>query len=426
MEEASRKHCKIATNIRELVIYPFGRWRDEHATRVQKSQDDLMSRVKAHDKQAELVKKYKSQYFNKCRLVGDLEEEEKLAFKEPAKVDEPTGDRPVAPIVKVQEPDSEEDEPVEIGDQIYSPDQIKKILTHMMENIHRGETKVPILGTYQNVSTGADIVDYLQKYMSATSTAQAEKIGQDLVTQGFLRLVGNVGKMFANSSRMHYQWRPKAFQLTGLPEKKRTLERSGTVASALSLDSIDSPLVGTVNDYIAAWNPYNKDPNETPAARLRREEREADERYKTGVKQLDLMRCSLEEAIIDHLKFMERCELDRLKAIKAVILDFSGAISNVIPSLQSTVDKMMLFQETIQPAGDLRYFLENYRTGSFVPRVQIYDNYSKNVGGMAFVVLNRKTFTNASRPNIRCRPRSSCQGRQEASARHCQHSPLFS
>jgi len=114
---------------------------------------------------------------------------------------------------------------------------------------------------------------------------------------------------------------------------------------------------------------------------LRREQREADERYKAAVKKLDLLRCSLEELIIHHLQFMEKCELDRLKAIKAVILDFSGAISNVIPSLQSTVDKMMLFQETIQPLGDLRYLLENYRTGSFVPKVQIYDNYSKNVGG---------------------------------------------
>ena len=85
--------------------------------------------------------------------------------------------------------------------------------------------------------------------------------------------------------------------------------------------------------------------------------------------------------MIDHLKFMERCELDRLKAIKSVILDFSGAISNVIPSLQSTVDSMMLFQETVQPLGDLRYLLENYRTGSFFPKVQTYENYYNSVDG---------------------------------------------
>ena len=70
---------------------------------------------------------------------------------------------------------------------------------------------------------------------------------------------------------------------------------------------------------------------------------------------------------------MERCELDRLRAIKAVILDFSGAISNVVPSLRSTVDNMMLFQETVQPLADLRYMLENYRTGPFVPKVITYE-----------------------------------------------------
>jgi hypothetical protein len=32
--------------------------------------------------------------------------------------------------------------------------------------------------------------------------------------------------------------------------------------------------------------------------------------------------------------------------------------------------------------GDLRYLLENYRTGIFVPRVQIYENYYNNVDGM--------------------------------------------
>ena len=85
--------------------------------------------------------------------------------------------------------------------------------------------------------------------------------------------------------------------------------------------------------------------------------------------------------MVDYLKFMERCELDRLKAIKAVVLDFSGAISNVVPSLRSTVDQMMLYQETIQPLGDLRYFLENYRTGAFVPRVQPYENYYGSVDG---------------------------------------------
>ena len=46
----------------------------------------------------------------------------------------------------------------------------------------------------------------------------------------------------------------------------------------------------------------------------------------------------------------------------------------------------MLYQETVQPAGDLRYLLENYRTGSFVPRVQVYDNYYNHVDEQTYGV----------------------------------------
>jgi hypothetical protein len=384
MEAAASNHKKIASNIRELVVNPFGRWCEAHAARVQNSQDDLQSRIKIHDRQADAVRKFRSQYYNKCRLVEDLEEEDKLAFQDPqSEAAQTQSPKSKVPTIQMTAPEDSDEDPIDLGDETYQPDQIKKILTHMLNTIKLGEVKVPILGTYQNCSNGADLTEYIQKHMAATSVSYAERIGQDLVDNGFLRLVGNVGNAFANSSRMNYQWKTKAFTVTGLPEKKQPLARSSTGISIASNDNVtpDSP-VGVVGEYLSGWNPLNNQyPNETPSDRLRREARESDERYKASVKKLDSLRCNLEEAMIDHLKFMERCELDRLKAIKAVILDFSGAVSNVIPSLQSTVDKMMLFQETVQPLGDLRYMLENYRTGPFVPRVTTYENYYNSVDG---------------------------------------------
>jgi hypothetical protein len=387
MGEASRNHRKIASNIRELVVNPFARWCDQHASRVQNSQDDLQGRIKAHDRQAETVRQYRSQYYNKCRRVEDLDEEEKLAFQDPqvaALTDSPKPSILPVPSIKIEEDD--DPEPIDIGDETYQPEQVKKILTHILNNVPLGETKVPILGTYQNVTTGAEITEYIQRHLGATSVAYAERIGQDMVTHGFLRLIGNVGNTFANSSKMKYQWRPKVFQITGIPEKKTNLlSRSSTI---MSTGSDGSPVIGDkISEYMGQWNPLNNQyPNETPAEKLRREAREADERYKASVRKLDGLRCSLEEAMIEHMKFMERCELDRLKAIKSVILDFSGAISNVIPSLQSTVDNMMLFQETVQPLSDLRYLLENYRTGNFFPKVTTYENYYNNVDEQAFGV----------------------------------------
>ncbi|KAF1357993.1 rho-GTPase-activating protein-like protein [Lizonia empirigonia] len=387
MESAASNHKKIASNIRELVINPFGRWCESHAARVQTSQDDLQSRIKIHDRQADAVRKFRSQYYNKCRLVEDLEEEDKLAFQDPQS-EVLASPKAKVPTIKMTEPEENEEEPIDLGDETYQPEQIKKILGHMLDNIKIAEVKVPIIGTYQNCSSGADITEYIQKHLGATSVSYAERIGQDMVTHGFLRLIGNVGNAFANSSRMNYQWKTKVFTLTGVPEKKTPLARAGTAASTMSNDSftVDSP-GGVVQEYLQGWNPLNNQyPNETPPERLRREARESDERYKAAVKKLDSLRCNLEEAMIHHLKFMERCELDRLKAIKAVILDFSGAISNVIPSLQSTVDKMMLFQETVQPLGDLRYMLENYRTGPFVPKVTTYENYYNSVDEQTFGV----------------------------------------
>ncbi|KAJ3502612.1 hypothetical protein NM208_g16690 [Fusarium decemcellulare] len=384
MQDAARNHHRIAQSIRDLVVNPFSRWCDAHEARLQDSQDELQLRIKAHDRQAEAVKKLRSVYFNKCRLVEDLEEENKLAFQEPE--NSPKQNQNI-PEIKVQphkeEAPEEEDELYEIGDDTYQPEQVKKILSQMLSTIKMGETKVPILGTYLNTSAGSDIVEYLQRSMGNISVAYAERIGQDLISSGFLRLIGNVGSTFANSSKMFYQWRPKAFQMAGVPEKK-SINRTFSLASTGS-EGGDSPVVGTVSEYLSNWNVLNNShPNETPSQRMQREAREADDKYRAGVRKLDELRCELEESIFLHLKFLERCELDRLKAVKTVILDFSGTIGNVIPSLQSTVDQMMLFQETIQPQGDLRYLLETYRTGSFVPKVVVYENYYNKVDEQTF------------------------------------------
>lgn len=377
MIEAEKNHQKISSNIRDLVVAPFGRWADQHEKRITNSQEVLQAAIKEHSKQLALVKKLRSQYFNKCRLVEDLEEENKLAFQDPD-VGSPSQQPRPPTIVLPDNTEEFEPEPIELGEQLYLPDQLKKLLTHMLETIKIGEAKVPILGTYQNTSTGANIVEYIQKHLNAPNVGAAEKVGQDMVDNGLLRLVGNVGSTFANSSKMNYQWRSKVFQVAGIPEKKKPLLRVTSLGPA-SDDSSDSP---TVAELLSGWNPLNNPyPNETPGEKLRREAREADERYKASAKKLDRLRCSLEEEMIDYMKFMERCELDRLKAIKAVVLDFSGAVSNVIPALRSTVDQMMLYQETIQPVGDLRYLLENYRTGVFVPRVQPYENYYGSVDG---------------------------------------------
>ena len=156
MIEASRNHQKIANNIRELVVAPFRRWSEQHEYRVGASHDNLQARIKEHTKQVELAKKLRSTYFNKCRVLEDLEEENKLAFQDP----DTSPKLKATPKIILPTEEEPEEEPVELGDRIFSPEEIKKILVHMLNNIRIGEAKVPIIGTYQNTSTGADIVEY--------------------------------------------------------------------------------------------------------------------------------------------------------------------------------------------------------------------------------------------------------------------------
>jgi hypothetical protein len=104
---------------------------------------------------------------------------------------------------------------------------------------------------------------------------------------------------------------------------------------------------------------------------------------------------------------MERCELDRLKAVKSgiptslmrltlVLLDLAASLSNIIPGIQASVDNMLLYQETIQPEKDLRFIIESYRTGEFVPKVLIYENYFNSAEGSHLINAS------LSRPIIRC------------------------
>src|SRR5437762_6176243 len=63
-----------------MVIRPFGRWSADHLTRMNHSHDELQAHVKLYDRQVAECKKMRQTYYNKCRLLEDLEEETNLAF----------------------------------------------------------------------------------------------------------------------------------------------------------------------------------------------------------------------------------------------------------------------------------------------------------------------------------------------------------
>lgn len=200
----------------------------------------------------------------------------------------------------------------------YPPGKLKQILEKALEEVPMKDVKVTLLGTYPNCTSGDVLVQYIQKNLGATTVSAAERIGQDLVGHGFLRLIGNVGSTFANSSKMNYQWRPKAFEMGN-----KSLQRKSTILEDEDPLSPESATTGVIGEMFSKYLSTPR-PGETVAQKMKREATEADERYKNGVIKLDLIRCNLEEAMMDHLKFMERCEMDRLKAIKSGKLSYDN------------------------------------------------------------------------------------------------------
>lgn len=411
MGEEGNHHVVVAENIRKMVIQPFRKWADEHKQRVDFSYNFLRTQVDNYSKKGTEAQKSQSQYFNKCRVydiarredeVEKMQEEVRAATEshipsaaDPSNPASTTHDSAATPSSPDPQHQSLETEPsttnghtnnhedddyeeVTLGGFEYNNSELKLLLSQMLHEIPQNDVKIPIIGTYDHVSTGSDIVVWLTKNPTAGSVAVAEKFGQDLIQNGFLRLVGQVGSKFLNSSVQKYQWKKLAFVRAGLAEP--TVERKGTdLISSMAGEYLPDSISSSISNYL-----NNPNPNETQVEKLEREVKELDKKCYEAVTRYDDARMLLEEMIVRHFNFMQRCETDRLKAIKVVMLDFTAAISNKVVGLKSTIDKYLLYQESIVPERDLRYLVELYKTGTFSPQAPCYDNYYAPSKGWTF------------------------------------------
>lgn len=135
-----------------MVIRPFGRWTTDHLNRVNHSHDELQSQVKLYDRQVAESKKLRQTYYNKCRLLEDLEEETNLAFPATATTED-KGKGKGKEVVKEEEPpksppsrkstfDDGDEWPLEIGDAFYEKEQLSELIATMMKEIAQKEVKV--------------------------------------------------------------------------------------------------------------------------------------------------------------------------------------------------------------------------------------------------------------------------------------------
>ncbi|KAG0144242.1 hypothetical protein CROQUDRAFT_80137 [Cronartium quercuum f. sp. fusiforme G11] len=106
---------------------------------------------------------------------------------------------------------------------------------------------------------------------------------------------------------------------------------------------------------------------ETREERLRREAESAERTYMSMVNRLDQTRLVLEQTIAEHAAFLQRCELDRLRAAKAVIMGFNAALATLIPKMKTIAEASAVVHESFSPEADVAALVERYRTGPFRP-----------------------------------------------------------
>lgn len=391
-------HVEIAINIDDLVLQPFSQWCKEHEQRVAYLELMISDKFKTYLNAKAALEKLLKKYFNKCRMVEEFKSrysEDELNDYDTLFAEETTDAKADTSLTA----DDLDDTPAyEIGGSQYTAKMTKELLSQILTHIELKSHKVPILGTYHNVSSGSSITQWFLDNLPELkgNIAKAEGLGQDLVNNGFLKLIGSMSgsKNFINSSQFWYQWKPLVFEITQLSEfdlgKSAQNANYDPIAALGSRTNQFSTYLEDMKQAIGVTSVDYSDKSQY--SKLVKEVTLLDSQYFETTKTLDLIRCEFEETVMDHLAFMQKCELDRLKAIKKATFDFIATFANKIATLKNSSDELLLIEETINPVGDLKFLIENYATGKFHPHVTLYDNYyNSNIKQTFGVDLNVKS-----------------------------------
>lgn len=392
-------HLEIAENIRTMVLEPFLKWCAEHEQRVEYLKLVVSEEFKHYKSARTNLDKLQKKYFNKCRMLEEFKshysDEELKEIAESESVESTSGSDNDG---KNQEDEDNQGTIYTFAGNSYDKKTTKRLLADMLSHIELTSHKVPILGTYHNVSTGSAITQWLLDNMPEFhgNIVKAEYFGHDLVANGFIRLIGTMSasKNFINSSQFLYQWKPAVFEMTKMSEfdlsKTGNTVNYDPIAAQSSRTNQFSNYFEDVKQAIGVTTVDFTDKSQY--VKLANEVETLDLQYFQTTKELDKIRCRFEEVIMDHLTFMQKCEFDRLKAIKKVIFDFLAAFSNKVSALKHACDELFVVEETINPTNDLKFLIENYATGKFEPRVILYDNYyDSNIKQTFGVDLNVKS-----------------------------------
>lgn len=275
-------------------------------------------------------------------------------------------------------------EPMLLAGLSLTPTAVSDLLSRASAELKLQAISFPIVGEYQ-VFTGEDFVAWLNVNVQGFggSFERAEEAARDLTERdGLLRRIGDIGHQFEPTDDAFYQFRPKAFEL-GKPDVPQSPTKSTPVANNLIKRS--NNFLNVVSKALAAN--ANTEP---PVVRTRLDAEAADREYRISVRKLDRQRLGLEERIEDTLKSLQRWEMERLYAVKAVLLQFHGTLANLPRALESPLERSASHIAAYLPDSDLSALIERHRTGPFRPQPQVYESVAHEESDVLFGIDLRR------------------------------------
>ncbi|KAF7726518.1 hypothetical protein EC973_008649 [Apophysomyces ossiformis] len=362
LKEASGKfgaqHKQAASTMTDTVLKPLQQFHEEYKRSIATSKQNIDAAVKQFDALVKDAERARATYHRRCR-EADTAEEQALKLSEEQR---PSVDQESAATQPGDEGTAQNGGMLRLGSQTLSQSELDALVRRMRNEIPVKDHRVPILGRYQNTSTGEDIAGWLQQNLvqCKDSPAMADVVGQQLIhPYGVLRLIGQRGSKFIPSAASYYQWR-----VTGVDDE--AISASGSNTTALGGLFEKMAIVTSTGDKVAGEEPYKK---------ARRDAERADEAYRTAIKRADQMRTVIEEAMFSHFAEMEQMELHRISTLKQAFAAFSSCLSATLPSDKAIVDQIFVYQESLKPEQDVQYIVQQYCVAGFAPKAILYDNY---------------------------------------------------
>ncbi|KAI9032777.1 hypothetical protein CLU79DRAFT_727913 [Phycomyces nitens] len=361
--ETAQGHLSRAANLTEAALDPLERLTGRYQRIVTTTKTTMDKRIASFELVAATVEQLRTVYVTKCRAV----QAQDLDYIPPL----PSSDLQIR-----------------LGKWAFTYREITRVLQQMHEdyrqefNHSKDGQDLSLTGSYvynwvhgycarlianENIGQGdsfdSERLDTEEKLIQLESM----EICRDLLQQCFLYSVPTKRHVFDSSPdhlyRIHRQ------PLSGL--KGSTPIRKYDPAKPVYDESKPSP-PGAFGGIFERWN--NKHHEEYRQTAIQ-DMLEADKAYKEVVRKAEHMRMETEQILFMHYEEMESLELERIQTIKQAFISIAASLSNTIPLCKEMYDRMMLYQETLRPDQDVRFIVEQYRTGRYCPCPIVYQNH---------------------------------------------------